>query len=108
MKVRNPLNQLWHQGLLALCFSLFILTFPLQVLHKLDALTQPQHSEQDCPCHHAVSNDLPPPQIELPVIRPVAHPVTRYRHPLSDWLNAQASARDPPVFSHPFHPDFTV
>ncbi|UIP27647.1 hypothetical protein [Photobacterium sp. TLY01] len=108
MKVRIPLNQRWHQGLLALIFSLFILAFPLQVLHKLDALNQPQHSEQDCPCHHVVSNDLPPPQIDLPVIRPVAHQSTRYRHRLSDWLSAQASARDPPVFSHPFHPDFTV
>lgn len=108
MKVRNPLNRIWHQGLLALLFSLFILAFPLQVLHKLDMLSQPQHSEQDCPCHHIVANDIPPAQIDFPVIRPAVHQVGRYLHRLPDWLNAQASARDPPVFSQPFHPYFTV
>ncbi|MCM0148021.1 hypothetical protein [Photobacterium galatheae] len=95
--MRTPLNQTWQQGLLALIFGLFILTSPLQVLHKLDALDNPQHSEQDCPCYHAVSSDLPPAQINLPALRPVSAEVTRYFRGYPYWLNSSFSARDPPA-----------
>ncbi|MDO6707668.1 hypothetical protein [Photobacterium sp. 1_MG-2023] len=97
--MRNPLNQRWQTRLLTLVFSLFILASPLQVLHTLDALTQPHHAEQDCPCHHIVSGDVPPARLNLPLFNTASIEVFHVVQRFSDWLIARSAARDPPEFS---------
>ncbi|UTM56995.1 hypothetical protein L4174_014440 [Photobacterium sp. CCB-ST2H9] len=95
--MRYPFESVWHKGLLALLFSLFILTTPVQILHDLSVLSDTQHSEFDCPYCHAAPAGLLSYVHAIPTQTFTAAPDIPPAFSRVDWLSPPPSARDPPI-----------